>query len=352
MRKMRFGFLLFIIFACNGKPTSLSNEDAVLTLKNSFAENFRLTEKTNGCILEILDPTSNKVELSQFIPSDKKHKIISLSSTLNGMLSILNSTDHLVGIAKEHHVFDPEIRRKLNSGEIIAFGDESSYSLEKIISSEADIILYSGFGNEFPHAKKLRALGFILVPVYDWKEKHPLGKAEWIKMVGALVDKLDEAGTFFETTKISYEAYRSNAQKATHQPSVIAGNTFSGIWYAPAGESYMAQLIRDAGGKYRYSDSKGTGSLEFSMEQILLDNKSTEIWINPGFDSKEKVLNANPHARHLLAFKQLYDYSPNMNKFWERSAAEPHLVLSDLIHIFHPELNPNYKFHFYRKIDR
>lgn len=351
MRKIGFGFLLFVIFACQSEPTSLSGELTPTTLENSFAENFRLTKKTNGYLLEIVDPNSNALELSQFIPSDKKHKIISLSSTLNGMLSILNSTDHLVGIAKEHHVFDSEIRNKLNAGEIIAFGDESSYSLEKIISSEADIILYSGFGNEFPHSKKLRALGFILIPVYDWKEKHPLGKAEWIKMVGALVDKVDDAGVFFEATKKSYDAYRNNAQKATSQPSVIAGNTFNGIWYAPAGESYMAQLIRDAGGNYRYSDSKGTGSLEFSIEQILIDNKTTEIWINPGFDNKKKVLDANPHARHLLAFKQLYDYSPNMTKFWERSAAEPHLVLSDLIHIFHPELDTNYVFHFYRKIE-
>jgi len=29
----------------------------------------------------------------------------------------------------------------------------------------------------------------------------------------------------------------------------------------------------------------------------------------------------------------------------------PHLVLSDLIAIFHPELMPNYKFNYYKKLN-
>jgi len=40
-----------------------------------------------------------------------------------------------------------------------------------------------------------------------------------------------------------------------------------------------------------------------------------------------------------------------MNKFWELSAAKPHLVLEDLIHIFHDKATEEYVFNFYQKIE-
>jgi iron complex transport system substrate-binding protein len=123
------------------------------------------------------------------------------------------------------------------------------------------------------------------------------------------------------------------------------------IWYAPVGDSYVAQLIKDAGGSYVYKDSKGTGSLALSIETILKDNANTEIWINPGIETKAKVLKMNPHAKHLNCFNNMYCYSTNMNKFWEQSASQPNLFLSDLIHVFHPEIKEIKQFTFYKKIN-
>ena len=38
------------------------------------------------------------------------------------------------------------------------------------------------------------------------------------------------------------------------------------------------------------------------------------------------------------------------NDYWETGAARPDLILEDLVHIFHPDVNPNHVFNFYQKL--
>jgi iron complex transport system substrate-binding protein len=38
------------------------------------------------------------------------------------------------------------------------------------------------------------------------------------------------------------------------------------------------------------------------------------------------------------------------NDFWESGAARPDLVLSDLIHVMHPELLPDHDLVYYRRL--
>ncbi len=33
---------------------------------------------------------------------------------------------------------------------------------------------------------------------YDWREEHPLGKAEWIKVFGYLIDQPEKAEAYFQ----------------------------------------------------------------------------------------------------------------------------------------------------------
>jgi len=321
------------------------------TLSIEFAENFELKRTEDGYLVNIIDPNTGDIEKTYTIERARKKKIIGLTSTLNGMLSILGETDLLVGVSSMDYVYDVNIREKFERQEITEFGDETSHSVEKIIASDANTILYSGFGDEFPNHEKLEKLGFSIIPIYDWREVHPLGKAEWIKLVGILSGKEKEAIAFFEEVKQKYKDTKKLLIDIKKNPTVISGNLIGDIWFAPAGDSYMARIIQDAGGDYVYAKTEGTGSTQKSIEQIIKDNRTTDFWINPGIGTKKQIEKINPHSKHLDAFTNgLYCYSPNMQKFWERSAAEPHLVLSDLIHIFHPEIEEIKTLHFYEKI--
>jgi iron complex transport system substrate-binding protein len=352
---MHWKFCLILLFALCACSTPEAAEDAdvsdSIALKIEYAEHFNLEKKDGHYLLHILDPEKGTKEHSYTIETGTSRRLLSLTSTLNGMLSILESTDQLCGISSAEYLYDAAIRKRFDQGFIQEFGDETALSVEKIVASKANTVLFSGFGDAFPHSAQLEKLGVELIPIYDWRETHPLGKAEWIKVVGILVGKEKEAVAFFEKVKKEYAKIQALAKSVQSRPSVLAGNLYADVWYTPAGQSYMAQLMHDAGALYTHANTRGTGSAEFTMEQILALDRETEFWINPGISSKARIDQLMPHAKHLKAYAQIYCYSPNLNKYWERSAAEPHLLLSDLIHIFHPEIEEIQHFHFYAKIE-
>ena len=346
---------LYIIFALQVVSCSNSNEKEQTKhskpLEIKYAENFNLSVATDGYLLEIIDPNTKSIERQYTIDTNVNYKIISLTSTLNGMISILDVQETLKGVSDKDYVFDNKIKQGIENGIIQEYGDESNFSLEKIIASGANVIFYSGFGNSFPYQEKIEAMGITIIPVYDWRENHPLGKAEWIKVIAAYTNKMNRSIEFFDATRLHYEKLMQIAASSKNKPSVLSGNLIGDIWYTPAGDAYISKLIKDAGGNYIYANTKGTVSLEFSIEEIIQTNKETAFWLNPGISSKKKLMQFNPHSKYLNSFNNCYCYSSNMNYYWERSAAEPNLVLSDLIHLLHPEIKEIKKFYFYKKLD-
>lgn len=347
-----FFFIFILAGSCSNEKVNSTKND-LFELKEidiEYAEHYKIRKVENLYQLELLDPETRDVEKTIEIDPIKDYKIISLSSTTNGMLDLLNSLDHLYGISNVDYVFSENIKTQYEKGQIKTFGDESTSSIEKIVSSGANVILYSGFGDEFPNSKQLEKLGFTIIPIYDWRETHALGKAEWIKVIGLITGNIEQADKLFSETKKAYLDTKQLIAKTEETPTVISGNLLNDIWYAPAGESFMAEMIKDAGAHYTHRSEKGTGSLSLSIEEVLKVDLHTQFWINPGMTSVDQINKANPHAKHLDSYKNIYCYSPNMNKFWELSASRPDKMLSDLIHIFHPEIDSTYTFYFYSKI--
>ncbi|MDP5098399.1 MAG: hypothetical protein NWQ27_00255, partial [Crocinitomicaceae bacterium] len=187
MRNILFILPALILFSCKSnilKTTEPEKYSDDINIK--YAKNFDLTQTENQYILQILDPISGDVESTHTIDPLKKYEAISLSATVVGMYAILEQQTALKGISSIDYVYDPTVKSLFKKKQILEYGDETTNSIEKIISSKANTILYSGFGDEFPNQKKLESLHFTIVPIYDWKEIDPLGKAEWIKVIGAL----------------------------------------------------------------------------------------------------------------------------------------------------------------------
>lgn len=333
-------------------------------IKIQFAENFHVRSVKGGYELELLDPNSHEVESTYTLTFDHSKKgdkvihlpvehIAALSQTSVGMLSKLNALETITGISKIDYVYSPEIIKRFNAGEISEFGDETNAPIEKIVKSSTKLIIYSGFGSEFDGKGKLKKLGIQSIPNYEWRETHPLGRAEWIKFLGILIDKPTEANAIFEEIKSNYEDLRWKTRDLADSPKVISGNFYSDQWTAPAGNSYMAILFQDAGAEYMYKSSNGTGSVFLPIEKVVFDNRKTDYWLNPGVSSKAILSEMNPKAQFIGAYDHgIYCYSHEMNKFWEMSAIEPDFLLADFIHIFHPEFEPNSELHFYKELSK
>ena len=366
---MKILFLFFIsltILGCsnqefaNVKKKHLDEKSLI-----TYASHFDLIQTEDNFLLHFINPESRDIEYRFFLTSDTKKskqgyvtiqlptsKLITLSGTSIGMLSALKEQERIVGVLNKSYIHDKQILENITKNQVIEVGEESNLPLERIIQTQAQLVLYSGFGSSFPGSKKLNTLGIKSIPIYDWRETHPLGKAEWIKLFGILTNKLETAQHYFNEVESNYLKLKETAKSLRKKPTVLSGNILGDIWYAPNGNSFVAQILNDAHATYKYQSALGTGSTQLSLERVIKDNTNTDYWVNPELSSNDAILELNPKLKHIGPLKNnTYCYSHNMNLFWERSAIEPHHVLSDFIQIFHPELNLSDSLYFYKNIN-
>jgi iron complex transport system substrate-binding protein len=353
-----FTLCTLVLTACQGQSSKEIKEEGKSIVQ--YAKHFAIIPNENGCVIQIFSPEDHSVEKTIEI-NNKKAKISAypiekmavLSSTHVGMLNKLDAIDRIVGVSSSLYIHNPKLLKKVKEKKVFELGEESQIPVESIIKSGCQAIFYSGFGKEFPHADQLEKVGIECIVNYDWREIHPLGKAEWILLFGYLIGQEQKAQDYFNSVVKKYNQLKKKAEHLTSFPTVLSGNLWSDQWNAPAGESFNALFFKDAHANYVYADTKGTGSVIYSLEKVTQDNIETEYWLNTGIPSKKLILNAQPKLQYLGPFKKnnIYDYSKAGNRFWEESAIEPHKVLEDYIKILHPTPMTNPTYHFYEKVN-
>lgn len=328
--------LVFYLFSCSTQSDN-SKQDFKKS-KNSceFSQWLRIEERHDSTIIQIIHPDRKKVveRLAFATHSRQSSKIAAFSATHLGMLSVLEEQNAVVAVADEKLVYDPIILYQLKSGKTISMGAEEQLSVERILLCKTNYLIYSAFSGEFKQSDRLKKMGVKCIPNFDWRETHPLGRAEWILLFGYLTGKQEHAKEIFKEIVREYRAIQSKV-KANLSQKVISGNFINDYWYAPAGTSFQAQMFKDAGINYIYQNSEGTGSLELSKEKIVSSTSDVQIWLNPGFATKKDILQANPKAKYLPFFSKakIYCTANNLNKFWELGSIQPHLILKDYYYI-------------------
>lgn len=342
-RALAIVIFLFYLAACH----SGTGEKNASTMH--YSRCFRLEKKDGYQLLSLINPETGSVEKQYAlvkkrgaqIPASCERinvpvkRIIALSATHIGMITALGERNSIVGTPDSKYLSDRVLLRRIFSDKVKAFGDESSAPVALIVNTEAQLVVYSGFGNAFPNEKKLSMLGIASLADYDWREADPLGRAEWIKVFGAIYDKDEAAEKLFREVEANYLKVKTELSNKLHHSRIVSGSMFGGVWYAPAGESYMARLFKDAGLDYVYAATKGTGSCERSFGQVLKETSDVEIWVNPGVASRKELLKQNSRYRFLHPYKKgkIYCYTLNANFFWEQSGLHPDRMLSDLASI-------------------
>jgi len=360
-----FTILLALISACKTdkeEKTQLSLGESI----TKYSNHLKIYEKTEGTYIHLIHPDQKNKRFLYFIPKSKKaspkeyivlntpiKSMVVYSSTHIGMLGELNQIKCIRGIKNRKYIHNKQVLNKVKTNEIIEFGEESQVSFEKIINSKAQMIIYSGFSDDFPKSNKLKKLGINCVPNFDWKESHPLGKAEWILLFGYLTGTEKQAKEYFKNLTKQYQHLTTLASKSKENEHVFSGNIIGDYWYAPGGKSFIAKIFKDASCSYKYSTTNEKGSITMSFEKIFSDNKKSKFWFNSGYKNKTLIRQINPKSIHFDSYKtnNIYCYSHNSNKFWEISACHPEYVLSDIIQITHPEINLDKDLYFYKKVN-
>jgi iron complex transport system substrate-binding protein len=287
-------------------------------------------------------------------------KSIVVTSTTNiPLLEMLGVEKSLVGFPHTDYISSEKTRALIDAGLVKNVGQNEKLNMEQLIELAPELIVAFGIDNNNPTIENLQKSGLKVLIQADWMEQSPLGKAEWLKLYGALFGKEKEANQLFDNIVKEYNDAVKLVVSQKPTSTVLYGSMYQDQWFVARGSSWVAQFMKDAKADYLWKDLEGTGSLGLSFENILDKAKTASFWIATGsFKSLAELETANPHYSQFDAFanKTVYTFEGKLGAtggtvFYELSPARPDLVLKDYIKIFHPELLPDYTFTFAQKLN-
>jgi iron complex transport system substrate-binding protein len=370
-------FYCFIIaFVSCKNDTGTASKSATANNTIDYASGLAIYKYTDYTVVKVIQPWPNAKADFTYILKEKNSVIpdsladyaviqvplqsVVVTSTTNiPFLEMLGVEDKLIGFPHTDYVSSLKTRQLIDKGQVKNVGQNEKLNMEQLIDIAPELIVTFGVDNNNPMMENLQKSGLKVMIQGDWMEQSPLGKAEWIKLYGALFGKEKEAKMLFDGIVKDYKAALISVKNTKAETTVLYGSMYQDQWFVAKGNSWVAQFLRDAKSNYLWKDVEGTGSLGLSFEDILDKAKNAGCWIAAGpYKSLAELRDSNPHYSQFDAFKNknVYTFESKLGAtggtvYYELAPSRPDLVLKDFVKIFHPELLPDYELTFAQKLN-
>ncbi|MBU3012471.1 ABC transporter substrate-binding protein [Polaribacter vadi] len=374
MKSVNIIYLLFLItfLSCKKEIVKVDKKtQSKSTIK--YAKGFDILNENGIKKLIIKSAYKGSDEIAKYIIKAKKDKnskaentiftpiqqIVVTSTTHIPMVELLNEETAIIGFPYSKYVSSEKTRNLIDAGKIKEIGKESSLNTEILLDLKPELVVGYSVSSADKSLTTIKKAGINVIYNGDWLEETPLGRAEWIKFFGVLFDKEQQADSIFKVIEANYNDAKQIALKSTKKPTILSGAIMSkDIWNLPAGDSFVAQYLKDANCNYLWQSTKGKGSLSLSFESVFDKGAGADFWIAPGyFSSKDQLLNSNELYSKFNAFKKGNIFTPSTKKgktggviYYELAPTRPDLVLKDVIKITNPDLLLKYKMTFFEKM--
>ncbi|MBX3000216.1 MAG: ABC transporter substrate-binding protein [Caldilineaceae bacterium] len=293
------------------------------------------------------------------IPVDS---VIALSTTYLPQLENLGLVDRLVGIDSTLWTTTESVRERIAAGDVVEVGSGSTVNVEAVLDLEPGLIMAYSIGmREYDTHPVLEEVGMPVVLNGDFVEQDPLGRTEWIKFMAIFFNQEREAQSQFAQIVEEYNEVAALAASVDARPTVFVSSIYNGTWWMAGSDSYMVRLLADAGADYLWADTGTVGSEPVAFETVLDRAFDADYWINPDnsfWFTVEDVLASDERYAEFAALQAGNLYNNNAivnenggNAFYESGAANPHIILKDLVKIFHPDLLPEHELVYYRQVE-
>ena len=227
------------------------------------------------------------------------NRICAASSSLMSLTSAINGLDSIATVATDVSGWNIQsVVDKMNAGQIKFSGKYSEPDFEMIMNEgvqlEIDTTMLSGKPEIMA---KYEELGIPYVIEDSSKEEHPLGRMEWVKLMGALLGLDEEAATFFDEAVAKVNAL-SGSEKAGKTVCMYY-ITSDGTVYARNGGDYMVKMLEIAGGDYIMADvgAEESGNAKLTFEEFYASCSEADyiIWVVMAcpYESVEDMIAAN-----------------------------------------------------------
>lgn len=295
-------FLLFLLLALTGCDSRKSGSESdlgngwkpVKHMKLKYAKQFSVYYYKNGYKLIRLHDGSKflVVPEGKDAPNGIDKKISVLRQPINRiylaatasmcLFDRLGSIDNIKYSGAEHDDWYIENARKaMEEGRISFVGKYNQPDYEALASGKCDVAIESTMINHVPAVKK--KLEEFDIPVFTDQsslENHPLGRTEWIKVYGAMLNKEPEAEKIFDEQLKVLEGIDN---KKTNKTVAFFTILPSGQVMVRKSGDYVSKMINLAGGKYVFRNigdhKKVRATVTIDMEDFYKQAKSADILI-------------------------------------------------------------------------
>ena len=328
-------FISLMLASCRGADRSIEENSS------AYARYFEILDNpVRVVVMSPYDAAADTLMIDR--PLDN---LICMSSSHVAALSAIGADSVITAVSGIRYISDPAIRRRWRETEsgmegnpLYDIGYEADLDYERIMKLKPDLLLtYTVSGAEPQYIIKLRSLGIPVLVLHDHLEDHPLARAEYLRLFGALTGRQQQADSLFNIVSERYNELCDNELESSKR--LLLNIPYGDAWYIPGGESYMAQLVRDAGGEVLGAVPGASRSSVITMEQAYILSQDADIWLNPGHCRTREELSRihqlfpkfGPLADGLPIYNNTLRTTPEGgNDFWESGAVRPDLILEDL----------------------
>ena len=330
-------YLLISILALAACLSCAQQEGAVdVASSQEYAGFFDVVVSDSLTGIVVIQPGRNVADTMWF--SSPMDRLICMSSSHVAALSAVGADSVICGVSGLRYISDPDVVR---SG-VVDIGYDAALDYEAILGLEPDLVVtYAVTGAEPAYVGKLRSLGVKTLVLHDHLEQHPLARAEYVRLFGALTGRRHVADSVYEEVRDRYLELAATADR-TQSAKVLINIPYGDAWYIPGQDGYMSQLVRDAGGEVIGAAEGTSASSVISLEQAYENSLQADLWLNPGSCRTREELGAAHHmfprfgplANGLPIYNNIRCVNEGGgNDFWEQGAVRPDLVLEDMISI-------------------
>lgn len=202
--------------------------------------------------------------------------------------STLEAMDHLKFTGtRQNDWYIEDAKKAMQNGALLFAGKYSEPDYETLVKYHTSLAIESTMILHTPEVKeKLETVGIPVMTDLSSYESTPFGRAEWIKVYGALLGKEKEAEAFFKEEKQKVEDLDAESTESQERPTVAFFYLDSqGRAVVRKSDDYIPAMINLAGGTYLFHDLKSqnpnshSGTVTMSLEQFYQKAAQADVLI-------------------------------------------------------------------------
>lgn len=329
--------LLFLpmLSACGGITAPAEKAGDHVLLAPRYAKGFEIRQR--GDVRQVVLHTPGQSSPRVVELPGQTQRVACLSTTHLAMFEAIHALDVVKAAGFADLVTDSSLSAAIRKRGIRNLTASDDLDREILLSVQPDILLTYPF--QATDEAWCSSKGIAVLPVGEYLEEHPLGRAEWILLAGELAGRREEAERVFQAIEQRYLATRDQVRKSllsTPPARVLFTSYEAGTWYAPPGNSAVATLLQDAGFHYLFEDQHRGGNIELSLEELLELSAQVSWWgalvrLPQDPDAEEFTQGHSALGRMpAIAAGHAFYCNTARTEYFGKALLEPDVLLSDL----------------------